>query len=819
MKNFWHKVKLGLSAIYGGRWYKRIVMWFITFILLVLLLLLAVDNNLFGLFGQSPGFSDIKNPETSEASEIYSADSVMLGRYFSENRSPVKYEDISPILIRTLVDTEDERFYKHRGIDYAGLFAAVKDMAGGHARGASTITQQLAKNLFRVRTQYSTGRLGQIKGLGILVMKAKEWIVASKLEMTFTKEDILTMYLNTVDFGCNSYGIKTACRTYFGTTPDHISYEQAAVLVGLLKATSTYNPRLHPDACLERRNLVLSQVYKQGHILVDGTPATQAQFDSICAIPVRLTESRTESSYDGEAPYFRQELSEYISDLYRQGKIQGYDEENKLDLYADGLKIYTTLDTRMQQYAEEAVRKHMSTLQQRFREHWSGRNPWVDEHGREIPGFIEKIAQKSGYYKILEKKYPDAPDSVRYYMNKPHKVKLFTYNGPMEQEMSTMDSIRYMVAFLHTGFVAIEPDTRHVKAWVGDIDYDSWQYDKVTSLRQPGSTFKLFVYTEAMNQGMAPNTRRPDQYKVYADTVDGYITRWAPRNSSGYFSGANLTLKNAFAMSVNSVAATLGYECGIHNIASTAHAMGITNDLVETPSMVLGSSDVRLFDMVNSYCTVANDGKYRKPVMVTKIIDRNGNVIYDATQEEEVQAIPYRSAYLMQQLLQGGMSGTSSSLRSYVNEVYKEADWGGKTGTSNNQSDAWFMGVTPKLVGGAWVGGEYRSIHFRTAALGQGSRMALPIFGYFMNAVMKDDRFTKYHAHFPEPKDLDLSELKASTNYSVTMEIPDSLLMEDGEILEEAGYDTPAPFEESDITQPIEAVAPVGQDITPIPIE
>lgn len=787
MKAFWQFIKKGFGAIYGGRWYKRLIMWFLTFILLIILMLVAVDCNLFGLFGQSPGFTEIKDPETNEASEIYSADSVLLGRYFSENRSPVNYEDISPILIRTLVDTEDERFYKHRGIDYAGLFSAAKDIAGGHARGASTITQQLAKNLFRVRTQYSTGKLGKIKGLGLLIMKAKEWIVASKLELAFTKEEILTMYLNTVDFGCNSYGIKTACRTYFGTTPDALTYEQAAVLVGLLKATSAYNPRLNPKDCLTRRNIVLSQVYKQGHILIDGEKINEYQFDSICAIPIRLVQNHTESSYDGQAPYFRQELSDYINQLCKDGKIEGYDKDHPLDLYSDGLKIYTTLDTRMQHYAEEAVRKQMTTLQQRFREHWSGRNPWVDEQYREIPGFIEKLAKKTSHYKELEKKYGENQDSINIYLNKPHKVKLFTYDGEIEQEMSTMDSIRYMVQFLHCGFVAIEPDTRHVKAWVGDVNYKTWKYDKVTSLRQPGSTFKLFVYTEAMNQGMAPNTRRMDSYKAYKDTVDGKITTWIPHNSNGYFSETALTLKNAFAMSVNSVAVGLGYECGIHNIANTAHAMGITNKLDEMPSMALGSSDICLYDLINSYCTVANDGKYRAPVMVTRITDNRGKVLYDSKKEEEKQAIPYRSAYLMQQMLQGGMSGTSSSLRNYVRDVFKEADWGGKTGTSNNHSDAWFVGVTPKLVGGAWVGGEYRCIHFRSSEFGQGSRCSLPIFGYFMDAVMKDDNFKKYHAHFPEPKGLDPKELVASTNYAITEEIPDTLLM-NGEIIEEAGF-------------------------------
>lgn len=744
-KKIWH-------AIYGGRWYKRVVMWFLTLIVLFLLFLGAVDINIFGLFGSSPGFNDIKDSEhfASAASEIYSADSVLMGRYFNENRTPVAYEEISPILVRTLVDTEDERFYQHWGVDVQGLFSAAKDMTKGKARGASTITQQLAKNLFVRTKNANTGILGS----NILIKKMKEWIIATKLEISLNKEDIVTMYLNTVDFGCNSFGIKTACRTYFGTTPDRITYEQAATLVGLLKATSYYNPRTNPNNSLERRNTVLGQLYSKGHLLINGKPATEAQFDSIKAKPIEVVENRNESSNDGLAPYFRRALTDYINMLCDKGLIEGYDKDNHLDLYADGLMIYTTLDTRIQKYAEEAAHHQMSMTQDRFNSHWRGMNPWRDEHYQEIPNFLEDLAKKTGYYKYFDEKYKGNTDSIYHHLkNDVHPVTVYSYDGPKEEMMSVMDSIRYMVSFMHCGFVAIEPDTRHVKAWVGDLDFNSWQYDKVTAMRQPGSTFKLFVYAEAMNQGLTPNTRRPDQYKAYPDTTaDGKPTIWAPHNADGHFSNANISLKSAFAMSVNSIAVGLGYECGIDKIVNTAKAMGVESPMDAKPSLALGSCDVTLLELTNAYCTPVAEGKYNMPIMVTKIIDRYGKVIYKA-KLNETQAIPYRSAYLMTKMLQAGMSGTSSRLRGFIGPEYAQADWGGKTGTSNNHSDAWFVGITPKLVFGCWVGGEYRSIHFRTGELGQGNRTALPVCGEFMGHIMKDSNFTKYHAKFGEPKE------------------------------------------------------------------
>lgn len=742
LKAFWQWYK-GLYI--GSKWYKKTLVVIASLIAAFIVYLGMVDINFLWLFGKSPGFSQIKKPTTSEASEIYSADGVLIGKYFNENRTPVKYEDVNPVFWKALIDTEDERFYKHHGVDPIGLFAVLKDVLVSHeARGASTITQQLAKNMFRVRTQYSTGLLGYIPGVRILIMKSKEWIIATKLEMLYDKEEILTMYANTVDFGSNAFGIKTACKTYFNTTPAKITAEQAAVLVGMLKATTYYNPISHPENSLERRNVVLHNMMTHGDM-------TRAEFDSVSAIPIKLNYN-VESNYDGQAKYFREAIADYLKD---------WCEENGYDLYSSGLKIYTTIDTRMQKYAEEAARKQMRQVQRNFDRHWAGQDPWRDENHQVIPNFIENIAKRQPVYKMLQQRFPNQPDSVVYYLNKPHKVKLFDYEkGTIEKEMSTMDSIRYMVKFMHCSFVAMEPQTGQVKAWVGDIDFNSWKYDKVTAMRQPGSTFKLFVYTEAMNQGLTPCDKRRDEYirmEVYDKQKHG-MTTWTPTNANGRFSGDSIPLKGAFARSINSVAVRLGQEMGIKNIAKTAHDMGIKSPLDEQPSLALGSSDVNLLEMTNAYCTIANDGKHIEPVLVTRIVDKDGNEVYTSNPEEK-QVIPYKSAFFMQQLLMGGMrepGGTSQSLWGYVDKA-QDTDFGGKTGTSNNHSDAWFMGVSPRIVVGAWVGGEYRSIHFRTGALGQGSRTALPICGYFLQELMGDPNFMRYHGRFNKPQDDDIT--------------------------------------------------------------
>ena len=728
------------ASLYCHRpWYVRLLSAIATLVLAFILYLGAVDVNFLGLFGRSPSMRTIRNTRPAQASEIYSADGEMIGKFFSENRTPVSYEDVNPVFWQALVDTEDERYYHHFGIDFTAFFAALKDyIMNDEARGASTITQQLAKNLFRVRTEYSTGLLGRLPGLKLLIQKSKEWVTAIKLEWNFSKEEILTMYANTVDFGSNAYGIKTACKTYFGTTPAELRPEQAAVLVGMLKATTTYNPRLHPEQSMERRNVVLDKMREHGHL-------TATACDTLKANAIELKYS-VERAYDGEANYFREAVA---------NSLREWANANGVDIYTSGLKIFTTLDMRLQHYAEEAAMNHMRELQRKFNEHWAGQAPWQDEQHREIPHFIENIARRLPIYKHLEKRFPDQPDSVWRYLNEPHAVKLFAYDGRREANMSTLDSIRYMEHFLHCGFIAMEPKTGHVKAWIGDIDFDTWKYDKVTATRQPGSTFKLFVYTEAMNQGLTPCDRRQDAplgMKVWSP-VHKKEVYWSPSNANGYFTYANMTLKRAFAQSINSVAVKLGQEVGIDRVARTAHRMGIKSRLEETPSLALGAGDVCLEELINAYSTVVNDGQHIEPVLVSRILDRDGNEIYKAAPTPE-QAISYRTAFFMQRLLMGGMQepgGTSQGLWRFVRPFADDTDFGGKTGTTNNHSDAWFVGVTPRLVCGAWVGGEYRAIHFRTGALGQGSRAAMPICGAFFEKVLSDKRFKQYRAKFSAP--------------------------------------------------------------------
>ena len=735
---------LWYKNLYQGRaWYVKGGVGFASLIIAFIFYLIMVDVNFLWLFGKSPSLKAIMHPKTIQASELYSADGVMIGKYFSENRTPVAYEEINPVFWKALIDTEDERFYHHFGIDFQGVFAAAKDFVVHHdARGASTITQQLVKNMFRVRTEYSTGLLGNIPGVKMLIMKSKEWITAVKIEMFFDKKDILTMYANTVDFGSNAYGIKTAAKTYFGTTPKELTPEQAAILVGLLKATTYYNPRTNPDNSFKRRNVVLDNMRRHKDL-------THEAYDTLSKKPIQLDYS-VENNYDGQAQYFREAVADELHDWCK---------DNGIDLYRDGLKIYTTIDTRMQKYAEQAAKRQMRIIQRNFNNHWSGQNPWQDERHQEIPNFIEDLAKKLPYYKYLSQRYDNNTDSINYYLNLPHPVKLFDYDETIiEKNISTLDSIRYMERFMHCGFVAMEPQTGHVKAWVGDLDFRTWKYDKVKSMRQPGSTFKLFVYAEAMNQGITPCDTREDSYfsmKVF-DSKKNEEVLWAPTNANGRFSGANVTLKQAFAMSINSIAVKLGQECGIPNIVKTAHDMGIKSKLDATPALALGSSDVNLLELVNAYCTPVNDGKTHNPVLVTRIVDRDGKEIYTAL-EEEKQVLTYKSAFLLQQLLQGGMQGTSSALGRWTNQFARDTDFGGKTGTSNNHSDAWFVGVSPHLVVGAWVGGEYRCIHFRTGALGQGSKTALPICGDFLEQVLGDPAFKMYRAKFDKPHDADIT--------------------------------------------------------------
>ncbi|MCF0243938.1 MAG: transglycosylase domain-containing protein [Bacteroidaceae bacterium] len=786
-KQVYNLCKWYVGLFKGRAWYTKTILSICSFIIFMLTFFGMVDINFLGLFGSSPGFWNIRNPEKHIASEIYSADGVLIGKFYNENRSPVSFNAVNPIFWKTLVDTEDERFYVHHGVDFEAILGAMKDgLLLQKPRGASTITQQLAKNLFRTRTRHNSGPLCKVPGLGMLITKTKEWIVATKLELAYSKEEILLMYANTVEFGGNIYGIKTAAKTYFDKLPKNLTADECAVLVGMLKASTAYNPRINPERSKERRNVVLGLMYEHGDI-------TQDELAELREKPIKLSHN-IETKQAGEAPYFREAVAKELEELC---------DEEGLDLYNDGLKIYTTLDTRLQSYAEDAALTHMKRLQVQFNEHWGKEEPWRDEHQKVMPDFIEGIAKTLPVYNELKERFKGDIDSINYYLNQKHTVKLFSYNEKnhfIEREMSTLDSIAYMVKFLHCGFVAMEPSTGHVKAWVGDVDFNAWQYDKVKAARQPGSTFKLFVYTEAMNQGLTPCDRRKDEYfsTTIWDKREHKEVVWAPGNATGRFSNDSLTLKAAFARSVNSVAVRLGQELGVDRIAETATDMGIVSTLDATPALALGASDVNLLEMTNAYSTIANYGYHVKPVLVTRVLDSEGNEIFrDKSESKKKKAVPALSAFFMQQLLRGGITepnGTSARLNDYIG-YYSDTDFGGKTGTTNNHSDGWYMCVSPNLVCGAWVGGEYRSIHFRTGALGSGSKTALPICGLFMQKVMRDRNFRAYHGHFQIPDELDLTDEMFNCETIIERHEIDSTLIEPNDSIEEETIEEPNPEE------------------------
>ena len=489
--------------------------------------------------------------------------------------------------------------------------------------------------------------------------------------------------------------------------------------------------------------------------------------DSLKKIPINLDFS-IEQSTDGNALYFRAYLDKYL---------EKWQKENGYDIYSDGLKIYVTIDTRMQKYAENAVSKQMQKLQRVFFEHWRGQNPWQDENHNDIVNFVEDIAKKTEAYVTLKDSFENNSDSINKYLNLPHRTKVFDYKkGEKDTTLSVMDSIRYMYHFLHGSFVAMEPETGNVRAWVGDISFKFWQYDKVAQAkRQAGSTFKLFVYTAAMMHGISPCDMRTDNPVTWKFKVGKKQGVWSPHNASGKYLGYPVTLKRAFGLSINTIAVQIAREVGIPEIIKYAHLLGIKSELKFNPSLCLGSSDVSLLELVNSYSTVVNEGIYNNPVLVSRIEDKDGNVIFEPKTEPK-RVIPYEAAWLMTEMLKGGMTEPGATTQALWGwDLFRwNTEFGGKTGTSSNHSDAWFVGVTPKLVGGAWVGGEQRCVHFRTGALGEGSRTALPIFGLFMEKVLADKTLKQYHAKFPfKPKE------KISLSYKCHTELPpDTTLMD-----------------------------------------
>lgn len=706
---------------------------FIGTLLLLITCLLAIDINFLWLFGDSPSIAEILHPQTNIASEVYTEDGVSLGKYFYENRVPVSYNQISPVLIEALVATEDERFYKHFGIDLYGSFSAITDAFKGNPRGASTITQQLVKNLYKTRSKNKSGLLSKLPFCKVTIVKIKEMINAFKLELLFDKKDIVTLYLNTVDFGNNAFGIKTAAKTYFNVTPMELKPEECALLIGLLKATTTYNPVVNLKRSRERRNVVLSQM--KNHQII-----SSLQCDSLQKTPVNL-KLHLEKVNNGRAFYFRQALIEYLKPWLKE---KGY------DIYADGLRIHTTMNSHMQQYAEDAVSKQMKYLQRIFDEHWDGQRPWVDNKDKEIPGFVEMIMHQSWDYKKLLIQFKNQPDSIAFYTLKKEKRVLFSWKGPVDSLISLKDAIDYNLHFLHAGFVAMDPQSGKVKAWVGGINFDYFKFDNVgQSKRQPGSTFKTFVYTAAIDNGYSPCDSITDKPVLIKYNENGIMKTWAPHNADWNFSKQNVTLKYAFARSLNSASVQISEKIGYKNVIEYAKKMGIDSPIDTVPSICLGVSDVSLLELVTAYCPLSNGGDRVTPLLVDRVENRFGETLIEFKPQKRT-VLSKETVFLMQKLFLGTISepmGTTQALYQYDLFRYN-TDIGGKTGTSSNHSDGWFVGITPHLVAGAWVGGEERCIHFKTSALGEGCKTALPIFGLFLEKCFKDNSLSNLHGRF-----------------------------------------------------------------------
>lgn len=702
----------------------------------LILYVFLVNINFLWLFGSIPDVENVENPQSEQASEIYSADNILLGKYFRENRSPVRYQDISPQVINALISTEDIRFEEHSGVDLKAFFAIFYYAAKGDQRGSSTITQQLAKNLFKTRKNASVGLLSYIPGLKMLNSKTKEWITAIKLERAYTKKEIIELYLNTVDFGSGSYGIKTAARTYFNTSADSLTVPQAATLIGLLKATTTYSPISNPNKSIDRRNVVM-------RLMIENKKLSRPDYKKFAEQPLGLV-FKIEDHNDGNATYFRGILNKWLTQWCK---------EHDKDLYGDGLKIYTTIDSRYQEHAEQAVNKHMSSLQRKFYKHWEGKNPWVYGNDREIPLFIEEAIRKTDAYKGLLAKYGAGNDSIKIMLNKPKKMKVFAWEGEKDTVFSSMDSLRYYKYFLHAGFMAMDPYTGEIKAWVGGINYKYFKYDHVKqSRRQPGSAFKPFVYTAAIDKGYSPCYALPDKPITFNYEENGEKKTWSPKNSDWVFTGDSMSLRKGMARSINSIAARTMQLVGINEVIRYAKKMGIESPLKAVPSVCLGSSDVSVYEMTAAFSAFVNSGVWVEPIFVTRIEDRNGNILHEVVPKTR-DAVSEQTAYSMVHMLKGGTEergGTSQALYPY--DIFRGNEIGGKTGTTSNHSDGWFMGVTRSIVAGTWVGGDDRSIHFRTSALGEGSKTALPIFGLFLESVYKDTAINITKGWFKRPK-------------------------------------------------------------------
>jgi len=731
-----------------NRW--KIWLWLVVFSPLIMLLLIFAMASL-GVFGPLPTFEELENPKSNQASVVYSIEGKELGKYYIENRTNVAYEEISPNVFNALIATEDERFYKHSGIDAEALARVAKGILMRESKGGgSTITQQLAKLLFHDRPKSKLERVFQ---------KFKEWVIALRLERNYTKKEIITMYLNIADFGHNIFGISSASKIYFDKKPIDLSINEASMLVGLLKAPTRYSPIKNPERCKTRRNTVLMQQVKNKFL-------TREQYEVLKNEPVifdyQSLNKRIEKNTYGHgdlAPYFMEELKK---DLLAWSNQHINPQTGKpYNIYKDGLRIYTTIDYKMQSYAEQAVKEYMPELQDKFFRSKKGKKnaPFsYDLKQEEIEKIIQQAIKRSDGYKKMKEEGMSEKEIQRVF-NTPVPMKVFSWRGERDTVLSPRDSIIYHKYFLHNGVLAMNPHTGHVKAWVGGIDFRYFKYDHVRAGRydkktktvlpaggrQVGSTFKPFVYALAMMEGRSPCEQLPN---VRVCIEKGLNKPWCPDNSGKYKEGSMVTMREALANSINYISALLMKQYGPHAVVNLVRKMGITSPIEPVPSICLGTPDVSVIEMVGAFSTFFNKGIYTRPIFLLRIEDKNGSVLQEFTTERR-EVMNEESAYLMIELLKGVvLQGTAGRLRSR----YKfTAPVAGKTGTTQNNSDGWFIGGTPDLVCGVWTGAEDRSVHFYSTAEGQGANMALPIWAIFMKKVYDDTDIVLNRGDFEKP--------------------------------------------------------------------
>jgi len=734
------------------RWFWRL---FVAGILFVVLIFLLAS---WGAFGEMPDHTILENPHTNLATEIITSDGKTLGKfYLNDNRTPVEFSELPKTMVNALIATEDERFMDHSGIDARGTLRAIVKL--GRGGGASTISQQLAKQLF-----HGEGSKNVIERI---LQKAKEWIIAIRLERQYTKEEIIAMYLNIYDFGNNADGIRSASRIYFGKEPIDLDVNEAAILAGMLNNSSLYNPRRNPEGVTNRRNLVFRKMERNGFI-------TETERDSLQNIELKINYN-PESHREGIATYFRAYLSDFMKKWISENpKPDG----TKYNLYNDGLKIYTTIDSKMQQYAEEAVQKHMPRLQEEFdRQNTPKRNPtapFLELDNAEIDALMKRGMRQSERWRVMKEKGFDEKD-IETSFYKPTEMTIFAWKDGLASEIDTvmkpMDSMRYYKSFLHPGMMSMDPKTGHVKAWVGGMNYKHFQYDHVKQgKRQVGSTFKPFVYATAIDQlHLSPCDTFPKQQITIEAYKFGNPEPWTTKNSDGEYDGY-VTLKSALANSINTVTARLMDKVGPQPVIDLAKNLGIEQDIPPVPSIALGTADLSVYEMVAAYGTFANKGVYNKPVLVTRIEDKNGTILYQFTPESK-DVLSEEVAYVTTSLLEGVTEyGSGARLRRLWGAdapVYKEIITGypygfenpiaGKTGTTQNQSDGWFMGMVPNLVTGVWVGAEDRAAHFSSIAYGQGASMALPIWALYMKSCYADEELGISKDEFEAPLELSIN--------------------------------------------------------------